>query len=198
MQVPVQVTFRDMPVSDAVEAACLKEAAGLERFYDRITSCRVVVAESHRRHQKGNLYEVRLDVAVPGRVLAVNREPAEHHRDEDVHVAVREAFDRMRRQLEDHARRARGQVKVHDQPPYGRVARLVPEKAHGFIETTDGREIYFSSNSVLDGGFDRLEVGTEVRFAEEAGDKGPQASSVTPVGRHHHASPPSSGEPQRG
>ncbi|MHC4142194.1 MAG: HPF/RaiA family ribosome-associated protein [Planctomycetota bacterium] len=75
MQVPVQVTFRDMPVSDAVEAACWDEAAKLERDYENITSCRIAVAESDRRGQKGHLFEIRIVLNVPGRELVVNREP---------------------------------------------------------------------------------------------------------------------------
>lgn len=117
MQVPVQVTFRDMPVSDAIEAACWEEAKKLERYYDRITSCRIVVAEPHRRRQKGNLFEIRIDLAVPGRVLVVNREPPKHHRDENIYVAIREAFERARRQLEDYARRRRGEVKTREVIP---------------------------------------------------------------------------------
>jgi len=103
MQVPVQVTFRDMPVSDAVEAACWEEAARLERYYDRVTSCRVVIAES--RHRAG-VFEVRIDLAVPGRVLVVNGQPP-NHAAPDVSAAVREAFARARRQLEDYARKRR-------------------------------------------------------------------------------------------
>ena len=104
MQVPVQVTFRDMPVSDAVEAACWEEAARLERYYDRVTSCRVVIAES--RHRAG-VFEVRIDLAVPGRLLVVTDQPPEDHADSDVFAAVREAFARARRQLEDYARKRR-------------------------------------------------------------------------------------------
>jgi ribosomal subunit interface protein len=112
MQIPVQVTFRDMPVSDAVEAACWDEAAKLERYFERITSCRIVVAESHRRHQKGNLFEVRIVLNVPGRELVVNREPPAHHTDEDVYAAIREAFDTARRQLEEYVDRLRRHVRV--------------------------------------------------------------------------------------
>ncbi len=181
MQVPVQVTFRDMPVSDAVEAACWEEAAKLERYCDRITSCRIVIAESHHRHRKGNLFEVRIDMAVPGRLLTVHREPPEHHADEDIGVAVREAFDRARRQLEDYVRQRRQQVKAHEGPPCGRIAKLLSEDGYGFIEAPDGREIYFHRNSVRNGGFDRLAVGAEVRYVEEQGVEGPQATAVMPL-----------------
>ena len=114
MQTPVQVTFRDMPVSDAVEAKCWKEAAKLERYFDRIVGCYVTIAESHRRHRQGNLFEVRIALSVPGQQLIVNREPAEHTRDEDIEVAIREGFDRMQRQLQDYTRKMRGQVKQHE------------------------------------------------------------------------------------
>jgi cold shock CspA family protein len=62
----------------------------------------------------------------------------------------------------------------------------MPEWGYGFLETPDGRELYFHEHSVLDGGFPELEVGSEVRFIEEPGEKGPQATTVTPVGRHGH------------
>ena len=116
MQVPVQITFRDMPVSDAVEAICWEEAANLERYYDRITSCRIVVTMSHHRHHHGNVFNIRIELGLPSRTIVVNREPAKHHRDEHIHVAIREAFDRARRQLEDHVRRLRGQVKTQEAP----------------------------------------------------------------------------------
>lgn len=114
MQTPIQVTFRDMPVSDAVEARCWQEAEKLERYFDGIVGCHVTIAESHHRHQQGNLFEVRIQLAVPAKELVVTREPPGHHVDEDIDVAIREAFDRMRRQLQDYARKLRGEVKKHE------------------------------------------------------------------------------------
>ena len=161
-----------------------EKAAKLERFYERIMGCRVVLEAVTRRHHQGNLYRVRIDLTVPGRELVVSREPGKDHAHEDVYVAIRDAFDAMRRQLEDYARKRRGEVKHHEAPPHGRIAQLFPD--HGFIETPDGREIYFHRNSVLNGGFDHLQVGTEVAFTEEEGIKGPQASTVRPLGKHHY------------
>ncbi|MHC4219240.1 MAG: HPF/RaiA family ribosome-associated protein [Planctomycetota bacterium] len=108
MQIPVQVAFRDMPVSDAVEAACWDEAAKLERFFERIASCRIVVAESRRRNQEGKLFEIRIVLNVPGRELVVKREPPADHADEDVQDAIREAFDATRRKLEDYVGQQHG------------------------------------------------------------------------------------------
>ena len=180
MDLPLQITFRDMPPSAAIEARVREQAAEFEQFYDRIVSCRVVIETPHRHHHQGRLYGVRVDLSVPGREIVVGREPTQHHAHEDVYVAIRDAFDAAKRQLENHARRERGDTKRHEPPSEGRVARLFPEPGYGFIETPEGREIYFHRNSVIDGTFERLEVGTVVRFAEEPGEKGPQASTVRP------------------
>ena len=178
MQLPVQISFRGMEPSDAVEAKIRERAAKLDRFFDHIMGCRVVVESPHRRHHQGKLFHVRVDLTVPGGEFAVTREPAEHHAHEDVFVAIRDAFDAAQRQLEDYARRQRGDLKTHEGPPTGRVAKLFPDEGYGFIETPDGAEIYFHEHSVLDKAFDLLTVGSEVEFVEEQGEKGPQASTV--------------------
>ncbi|HVN83433.1 MAG TPA: HPF/RaiA family ribosome-associated protein [Candidatus Binatia bacterium] len=178
MQLPVQITFRGMKPSEAVEARIRERAAKLDGYYDRIMSCRVVVEAPHRHHHQGKLFHVRVDVKVPDGELVVSREPAEHHAHEDVFVAVRDAFNAVQRRLEDYGRRQRRDVKTHETPPAARVAKLFPADDYGFIETPDQREVYFHRHSVLNGGFDRLTVGTEVQFVEELGDQGPQASTV--------------------
>ena len=91
-----------------------------------------------------------------------------------------------RRQLEDYARRQRLAVKQHELPPHAKVSKLFPQEGYGFIETADGRDVYFHRDSVLHDAFDRLHIGTEVSFAEETGAKGPQATTVHLVGKHHH------------
>ncbi len=88
--------------------------------------------------------------------------------------------------MQDYVRRSRGFTKGHVGQPHAKVSKLFPQEGYGFLETPDGREIYFHRHSVLDEGFDRLQIGTEVTFAEEMGKKGPQASTVKRVGRHHH------------
>lgn len=186
MQLPLQVSFRHMDHSDAIEAIVREKAAALDRFAGDIMSCRVVVEPTGKHHEHGNLYEVRIDITLPGEEVVVTREPGEHPEYRDIRVALRDAFDAARRKLEDFVRLRRGDVKAHEVPPHGRVSRLFPAEDYGFIQTPDGREIYFHRNSVLPDAFDRLEVGTEVTFAEEEGKKGPQASTVRLVGRHHH------------
>jgi cold shock CspA family protein/ribosome-associated translation inhibitor RaiA len=185
MQSPLQLRFRNLNPSEEVETLVREKAEKLEEFFDRITSCQVMIEVPHRHHQHGNLYRVRIDVAVSRKELVVDRQPPEHQEAEDLQVALRDAFDSMRRQLEDYVRELRGDVKPHAAPDSGRVDKLFPEAGYGFLMTADGREVYFHANSVLDG-FDKLQHGSEVRYVEEAGDKGPQATSVRIVGRHHH------------
>lgn len=185
MEKPVQIVWRDMEPSPALETDIREHVAKLETFYDHVIGCRVVVEQLHRHRHRGNLYNVRVEIAVPGRDIAVGHEHRKDHAHEDVYVAARDAFRAATRQLEDHARRRRGDVKHHEVPPHGRVAELYPHMDYGRIETPDGRLVYFHRNSLLGEDFDALEIGSEVRFVEETGDEGPQASTVTPIGKHH-------------
>jgi cold shock CspA family protein/ribosome-associated translation inhibitor RaiA len=186
MQRPLQISFRDMPPSEAVERSIREHADRFECFHARITGCRVMIESHHRHHRQGKLYHVRIDLTVPGGEIVVGRDPAEHHAHEDVYVAIRDAFDAARRRLEDHARRWRGDTKTHQVPGHGRIVRLVVEDGYGFIATPDGEEVYFHRNSLTEGDFDHLRVGVEVRYTlhEGEGEQGPQASAVTPIGKH--------------
>lgn len=185
MQVPLQVTFRHMETSPALEARIRARAAELEQFSSRVTACHVTVEKVTRRHRQGDVFEVRIDLVMPRREIAINRERSLNHAHEDAHVAVRDAFDALRRQLQDHVRESRGEGKLHAVPDHGRVVRLMPD--YGFIATAAGDEIYFHRNSIAGGSFDSLEVGAEVRFVmqERESGSGPQASTVTPIGKHH-------------
>lgn len=187
MQIPLQISFRGVDPSDAVESEVRARAERLEQFHDRITGCRVVVEAPHVHHHKGKIYHVRIDLTVPGAEIVVGRDPGQHHAHEDIHVAIRDAFDAAQRRLEDHVRRARGDTKSHEMPPHGRVSKLFARDGYGIIETPDRREIYFHRNSVADDAFDRIEIGQEVRYvaAEGESEKGPQATTVHLIGKHH-------------
>lgn len=187
MRLPLQITFRHMDSSAALEARIRERAEELERFCDDITSCRVVVEHQTARQRQGNLFEIGIDITVPGREIVVRRDPGRNHAHEDVYVAVRDAFDAARRQVEDYTRERRREVKLHTVPDHGRIARLLAERDCGFIVTPDGREIYFHRNSVAGGAFEQLETGDEVRFVAQHGEspQGPQASTVVPLGKRH-------------
>lgn len=104
----LRVTFRNMESSPSVEARIHEAAAKLEDFKSRITGCHVVVESRHQRHHKGKLFNVRIDLTVPGAEIAVSRDPENDHAHEDVYVAIRDAFDAARRRLQGSVRRRRG------------------------------------------------------------------------------------------
>jgi cold shock CspA family protein len=176
----LQVNFRDMVPPAGLKEMIHNKAAKLERFAPRIIGGRVVVepAGKHHLNGNGNLFQVHIDITLPNDEIVATRVPGRHAEYEDVAVAVHDAFDVVARQLEDHVRRQRGAVKVHRQTPHARVSRLLPAENHGFLAMQEGREIYFHRNSVLNDAFDRLQIGTEVAFIEEEGEKGPQASTI--------------------
>ncbi|HZZ79204.1 MAG TPA: HPF/RaiA family ribosome-associated protein [Gemmataceae bacterium] len=184
MQLPLQISFRHMAPSEEIERLVRQKAAKLDNFSNQIMSCRVVIEPKGKHHQHGNQYDVRVTLTVPGEELAATRTPSEDTEHRDIRISLRDAFESAGRLLQDYERRKRRDVKSLDAMPHGKVSRLMPEEGYGFVRTLDGREIYFHRSSVLQDGFARLEVGTEVAFAEEAGRDGPQASTVKIAGRH--------------
>ena len=185
MQTSVEIDFQGMTGNAGLREAIENHVAELERRFSRVTACRVVLKAPGGHHRTGGLYEVNIHLALPdGRDVNVERTAQADERHSDVTFAINDAFKRARRQLQDQARRLAGQVKIHENQPIGTVARLDQSGEFGFLETSDGREIYFHRNSVLDHGFPQLAIGSRVTFAEEAGDKGPQASTVRLLGKH--------------
>lgn len=181
MKLPVEITFRNMGPSEALETNIREKVSKLEQFCDQIVSCRVIVDSHHKHQHKGHLFHVRIDIGVPGQEMVVSRDPPQDHSHEDAYVAVRDAFNAARRQLERYQKTNRRGSKVHahgNGNPDGRVSELEPARDFGRITTSEGREIYFHRNSLVNGNFDKLELGTKVRFNETMGDEGPQASSV--------------------
>lgn len=114
MALPIQISLHGMGPSEAIEARIRERAEELAQFYDRIVSCRVVVESGPHHHHKGRIHSLRIHLTVPGGEIVVNRDPSKHHAHEDVYVAIRDAFDAARRQLEDHVRRMRGDTKAHE------------------------------------------------------------------------------------
>ena len=103
MQTPLQITIRGMPHSDALDSRIREKAAKLEEFHPRITSCRVTVEEMKKHQQQGREFQVGIDVRVPGKEIVVNRVHAE-----DVYVALRDAFDAAKRQIDELAQTKEG------------------------------------------------------------------------------------------
>ena len=185
METPAEIEFQGMSASLEIQSEILKHVTDLESRFGRVTACRVVLKGPGDHHRKGGLFEVNIRLALPdGREVNVDRTPYADERHSDLAFAVNDAFKRARRQLQDHVRELQGQVKKHEGSPIGTVLRLDPSGEFGFLETNDGREIYFHRNSVLSNAFARLAVGSRVTFAEELGEKGPQASTVKVLGKH--------------
>jgi ribosomal subunit interface protein len=188
MQIPLQISLHGIAPSNALHNAIREKAEKLDRYYDRIMSCRVVLELGARHRRRGKQFSVRIDLRVPGGEIAVT-----HEHDEDLQVALRDAFDAARRRLEDYARGQRGDVKRHPTEYTGRVARIDAAEGFGFIATDDGREYYFSRDSVVTPPFEHLAAGTPVHFIEEVAGEGLQAKRVSAHGKARGASePPSS------
>lgn len=176
MEIGLQITARDIEVTDAIRADIEEKAGKLDKYYDRIMRCRVVIETPKRHQHEGKLYDVHIYMTVPGGELVVKREL-----NKDLYVAIRDAFQAARRKLEDYARQQRLDVKRHEEPPQARITSIFPDQGYGFLTKPDGLEVYFHENSVVNKDFKKLKVGMKVRFAEEMGVKGPQASSVTVI-----------------
>jgi len=175
MEVGLLITARDVELTDAIRAEITEKAEKLNKYYDRIMRCSVVL-ESPKRHQhEGKLYSINIYLTVPGGgELVVKRES-----NKDLYVAIRDSFLTARRKLEDFAAQQRFETKHRETPPQGKITSLFQDKGYGFLTDPDGLEIYFHRNSVVNKDFEKLKIGMKVRFAEEMGVKGPQASTVT-------------------
>jgi cold shock CspA family protein/ribosome-associated translation inhibitor RaiA len=192
MQIPLRIVAHGLELGQTERESIRAHAEKLETFFGRVLTCRVTVSVPNRWPQAGPiLYQVRINLTVPGEEVVIERQPNENLLD-----AIQDAFRVAGRRLQDYAGRlaSTSPPEAQVRPGRAQVSRLFPWEGYGFLQTPDGREIYFHRNSVLLGAFDRLEVGTEVRYAEEEGDKGPQASSVSLAAGHHAGRQLSPGE----
>lgn len=181
MDEPVQITYRGMDRTDAIEAHIHEQVAKLERYYDHIIYCNVVVDTPPGPYQHhGQLYDVRIEMGIPGEEIVVSHQGPKDRAHRDFYVAVRDAFEAARKQLLEAAQRQRRHVKTHTVLPHGRVTDLFPGEGYGFVEDLDGLRVYFHRNAVLNDRFDALSVGSVVRYvlARGEGKEGPQASTV--------------------
>lgn len=181
MQQPIQITFRDIPHSPAVTDRIRAKAEKLQKFSEFIISCHVIIEYSQKHQQQGQLYNVRLIVNLPEkRTLAVN-----HHEDENMYIAIRDAFESMARKIEDTMQRIRGEVKIHPEKMQGKIVRLFYRDNFGFIEDYSGVEYYFNSDNIVHPKFSSLKEGDTVSFIHTVGDEGPCAHRVSLRDNNH-------------
>ncbi len=180
MQIEPRISFQNLERSDAVERAIRSRIDELEQFHPRLIGCQVVVDVPHRDKRKGRIYEIRIDLSVPGKDICVTREAGANHAHEDIYVAIRDSFDAARRLLEDQVRKTSGhRTKRHPVARRGQIVRIFADDGFGFIETPDGHEVYFDRDSLTKPTWPRLRIGSQVRFKELEGDKGPYGIQVS-------------------
>ncbi len=175
----IEISVRDVKKNEAMEELIREKAAKLDQVYPGLISCRIAVERPQQHQRSGNPYRVRIDMSVPGKEFVVTRKSGQGEMHDPLTKVLRVAFEAARRKLKEYSERQRGAVKSHpEQEELAFVVRLFPEKDYGFIKAPDGREIYFHRHSVLHNSFDRLNIGTSVRFVAEVGAKGLQATTV--------------------
>jgi cold shock CspA family protein len=185
MKTPVEIDFQNMAPNSRVRDTIAKHVTQMEERFGRITAGRVVLKAPGGHHKKGGLYEINIMLALPdGHEVIVDHTSQNDERYSDLDFSINDTFKRARRQLQDQVRKLQGQVKHREGPAVGTVVGLDSLGEFGFIETDDGREIYFHRNSVIGGNFPNLTVNARVTYAEEQGEKGPQASTVKLVEKH--------------
>jgi ribosomal subunit interface protein len=179
-----EIIFHDVDRSQWVEDYIAERLEKLERFAEGITRCHVTLSQEASKHNKGNRYSVMVEVRIPPQHdLAVKKQKEIRDMPSQLPALINLAFGAIQRQLKKTAALRRGDEKAHDGQPHGLIEKLF-EEGYGFIRAADdNRQVYFHRNSVLHGDFERLAVGTEVRFSPEEGDDGLQASSVQVVGK---------------
>jgi cold shock CspA family protein len=183
LQTPVQIDFKGFEGSEAQRTAINEHLAQLEGMFGGIIAGRIAVKAPEKHHRHGGPFEISIRLKLPdGREVAVSRAPSIDERYSNFNFALGDAFRRAKRQLQEHVERLQGEVKSSTEHPIGTVVRLFED--HGFLETSDGLEVYFHQNSVLNGAFGKLEPGAKVYFTEEQGEKGAQASTVKFLGKH--------------
>jgi len=183
METTPQITFRGLEATPEISSIIEEKLAKLEEVSDRITSGRVTVELRTAKGRKGQLYQVAVELEVPGGTVIVNKKPGDLGAHEDLRVAIRDSFNAARRQLREHmARMSEQTTKPHIERRHGTVVRLFPDDGYGFIETAEEDEVFFDRASVNDNGWKDLDIYSEVAFSLMEGDKGPYAANVTLVG----------------
>ena len=185
METPLQIEFKGLDADSRLRDVIKTHVDELESRFGRVTACRIMLKAPSEHHRTGGQFEVHIRMALPGgREVNVGRTPRADERHSDIDFAISDAFHRARRQLQDQVGQLQGKTKAHEPPAMAVVSRLEPTDKYGMLETSDGREIYFHENSVLNNSFAKLKVGTRVSYSEEPGEKGPQASTVKVLGKH--------------
>jgi ribosome-associated translation inhibitor RaiA/cold shock CspA family protein len=184
MQIPLEITYLDVEKTDALETLIREKVAKLEQVCNYMNSCRVGIEKTHDRPKSGSPYRVRIDITVPpSHEIAAVKNPGEGNQYDPLEAVIRSAFDAARRQLVKLTEKQRDEVKSHPEQELGAiVTKLFPEQEYGFIRAVDSdEEIYFHRNSVINNDFDRIEVGTGVRYVAQQDEQGLMHASTVQI-----------------
>jgi ribosomal subunit interface protein len=185
VQLPLQITYRDMDPTPGMDAAIRDKVDHLQRYHPRIVRCHVVVDAPHASQHHPHHFRVMFNLTIPGKEIVAAKENHDKPEQRDFYIALRDSYEAARRQLESEREKAQGHTKVHEVPPHGRVSKLFPGQDYGFVFMPDGNEVYFHRNAVVEGSWEDIEIGDEVRVVVQEGNEGLQASTVKPIGKHH-------------
>ncbi len=191
MQIPPEITYRNLDKTEAIDSLIREKIAKLEQFCDYMNSCRVVVEQAHKNPDRGSPYKVSIDITIPhGREIAVSQNPDEGKQYPPLEAVIRDAFEAARRQIVGLSTEQKGERKIHPEQEISAViTKLFPEQGYGFLKAIDtGEEVYFHRNSVVNEDFANLAVGNGVRFKETQGEMGLQATTVRVLDRQSSAS----------
>lgn len=189
MQVPPEITYRNVAKSEAIDNLIREKIQKIEKLCEQVMSCRVAVEKKHEHQKTGNPYRVRIEISVPpGHDLVVKKESTGGDMHAALSTVIRNAFDAAFRQVKKLNEKQQGKTKVHPRQEVAAfVSRLFKDEGYGFIRTVNEQEFYFHKNSLVNDDFDDLNVGDGVRFTEEMGEKGPQATTVQLVEKYPSA-----------
>ncbi|MBD3242079.1 MAG: HPF/RaiA family ribosome-associated protein [Chitinivibrionales bacterium] len=180
MNVPVTISFRNMPKPQYLEDLIREKSQKLEEFCDYVSSCRVSIEKVNVYQSKGRPYRIRLDITVPpGHEIVVDRDPNRGDPHISLESDIRDAFGAAYRQVKELKQKQNRHVKTHPQQQPEAIVEQVPDvDGTGTLRTLDGRAVVFHRNSVLHHELERLNRGTAVWFAEDPESELPRATTV--------------------
>lgn len=180
MQMDPIISYRNVDHSPAIDDIIRTRIAALELRDHRITGCVVTLDSPQKKKRNGRVLRVRLNLHLPGPDLTVAREIAQGSAQDDLILAVNRAFAAAEKALKKRKKKMGGiEVKHHAPILHGEIAELEAELGHGWVQGDDGRLVYFQRDSLTSDVWDKLTMGTRLKFREMDGEKGPYATGVT-------------------
>lgn len=182
-----EITFPDFDPSDAIRADIEKYLVKIEKLYDKIIFCHVSVRAPHR-HQRKHIYHINIQLEIPGEDIIINKEPEKDYSHTDIHLAIRDAFNSLKRSLRKRVKGKKTKLKTIETHDYAMIKSFDSNQGFGFVADSSGREIYFHKNSIINFNPDELKPGLKVKFVEEPGEKGQHVTSMSVVGSYSKSS----------